>query len=40
MRLVVPVVQGPRPDRYDYDTGLLTIGPGQSVTASWRIAAI
>lgn len=27
-------------DRYDYDTGLLTIGPGQSVTASWRIAAI
>lgn len=27
-------------NRYDYDVGLLTIEPGQTVTASWRIAAI
>lgn len=26
--------------RYDYDTGLLEIEPGRTVTASWRIAAI
>ncbi|KAB7745239.1 galactose mutarotase [Nostocoides sp. F2B08] len=26
--------------RYDYDTGLLTIEPGQTITASWRIAAL
>jgi aldose 1-epimerase len=26
--------------RYDYDTGLLVIEPGQSVTAAWRIAAL
>lgn len=26
--------------RYDYDTGLLTIEPGHTVSASWRIAAL
>lgn len=27
-------------DRYDYDAGLLTIAPGATATAAWRIAAI
>jgi aldose 1-epimerase len=25
---------------YAYDTGLLVLGPGESVDAGWRIAAI